>query len=248
MARYYQAADVCVSIPSSDSSPRSVWEAMACGCPVVRIRPAVGARADHAGARRARRPGRCRRRRRRDRAACSGPAARARLADRGRAARREPTATGQAEMDRLARVYRSLRAMPALTTITDGASSLRSRTEWDALVLAMPRPSPFLLHGWLLEWWRHHGRRSPPVRHVAREARPADRRATAVRRAPLRPAGRARASARTPPRSPTSSSRTTRTRRRRRCCRPCGRSGADLADVFGLPQPAGRPAAGDGRS
>jgi glycosyltransferase involved in cell wall biosynthesis len=35
MAAYYQAADVCVSIPSSDSSPRSVWEAMACGCPVV---------------------------------------------------------------------------------------------------------------------------------------------------------------------------------------------------------------------
>jgi hypothetical protein len=24
-----------LSIPSSDSSPRSVWEAMACGCPVV---------------------------------------------------------------------------------------------------------------------------------------------------------------------------------------------------------------------
>jgi glycosyltransferase involved in cell wall biosynthesis len=35
MAAYYQAADVCVSIPSSDSSPRSVWEAMACGCPVI---------------------------------------------------------------------------------------------------------------------------------------------------------------------------------------------------------------------
>jgi glycosyltransferase involved in cell wall biosynthesis len=35
MAWYYQAADVCVSIPSSDSSPRSVWEAMACGCPAV---------------------------------------------------------------------------------------------------------------------------------------------------------------------------------------------------------------------
>ena len=27
MADYYRAADVCVSIPSSDSSPRSVWEA-----------------------------------------------------------------------------------------------------------------------------------------------------------------------------------------------------------------------------
>jgi CelD/BcsL family acetyltransferase involved in cellulose biosynthesis len=28
---------------------------------------------------------------------------------------------------------------------------------WDDLVRAMPRPSPFLLHGWLLEWWRHYG-------------------------------------------------------------------------------------------
>jgi L-malate glycosyltransferase len=35
MADYFKAADVCVSIPSSDSSPRSVWEAMACGCPCV---------------------------------------------------------------------------------------------------------------------------------------------------------------------------------------------------------------------
>ncbi len=35
MADYYRAADVCVSIASSDSSPRSVWEAMACGCPCV---------------------------------------------------------------------------------------------------------------------------------------------------------------------------------------------------------------------
>jgi CelD/BcsL family acetyltransferase involved in cellulose biosynthesis len=30
-------------------------------------------------------------------------------------------------------------------------------SEWDTLVLAMPRPSPFLLHGWLAEWWRHYG-------------------------------------------------------------------------------------------
>ena len=35
MADYYRAADVCVSIPSSDSSPRSVWEAMGCGAPCV---------------------------------------------------------------------------------------------------------------------------------------------------------------------------------------------------------------------
>jgi glycosyltransferase involved in cell wall biosynthesis len=31
----YRAADVYVSIPSSDSSPRSVWEAIACGVPTV---------------------------------------------------------------------------------------------------------------------------------------------------------------------------------------------------------------------
>jgi glycosyltransferase involved in cell wall biosynthesis len=35
LAEYYRAADVCVSIPSSDSSPRSVWEAMGCGAPCV---------------------------------------------------------------------------------------------------------------------------------------------------------------------------------------------------------------------
>jgi L-malate glycosyltransferase len=35
MADYYRAADVCLSIPSTDNSPRSVWEAMACGCPCV---------------------------------------------------------------------------------------------------------------------------------------------------------------------------------------------------------------------
>ncbi|MDQ6695222.1 MAG: glycosyltransferase family 4 protein [Chloroflexota bacterium] len=32
---YYTAADVCVSVASSDSSPKSVLEAMACGTPVV---------------------------------------------------------------------------------------------------------------------------------------------------------------------------------------------------------------------
>jgi CelD/BcsL family acetyltransferase involved in cellulose biosynthesis len=30
--------------------------------------------------------------------------------------------------------------------------------EWDSLVRAMARPSPFLLHGWLAEWWRCYGR------------------------------------------------------------------------------------------
>ena len=35
MADYYRASDVCISIPTSDSSPRSVWEALGCGCPCV---------------------------------------------------------------------------------------------------------------------------------------------------------------------------------------------------------------------
>jgi glycosyltransferase involved in cell wall biosynthesis len=35
LAAFYRAADVCVSIPDTDSSPRSVWEAMACGCACV---------------------------------------------------------------------------------------------------------------------------------------------------------------------------------------------------------------------
>lgn len=35
LARWYRAADVCVSIPDTDSSPRTVWEALACGRPVV---------------------------------------------------------------------------------------------------------------------------------------------------------------------------------------------------------------------
>jgi glycosyltransferase involved in cell wall biosynthesis len=35
MGDVYRAADVVVSVPSSDSSPRSVWEALACGRPVV---------------------------------------------------------------------------------------------------------------------------------------------------------------------------------------------------------------------
>lgn len=35
MADYFRAADVCISATSSDSSPRSIWEAMACGAPCV---------------------------------------------------------------------------------------------------------------------------------------------------------------------------------------------------------------------
>ena len=42
-------------------------------------------------------------------------------------------------------------------TISSEESFAALGAEWDALVRAMPRPSPFLLHGWLTEWWRHYG-------------------------------------------------------------------------------------------
>jgi CelD/BcsL family acetyltransferase involved in cellulose biosynthesis len=40
-------------------------------------------------------------------------------------------------------------------TAEDAFASLADR--WDPLVRAMARPSPFMLHCWLLEWWRHYG-------------------------------------------------------------------------------------------
>jgi CelD/BcsL family acetyltransferase involved in cellulose biosynthesis len=54
-------------------------------------------------------------------------------------------------------------------TITEPEELAALHEEWDALVLAMRRPSPFLLHGWLLEWWRHHSDRGRLSVHVARE-------------------------------------------------------------------------------
>jgi CelD/BcsL family acetyltransferase involved in cellulose biosynthesis len=56
-----------------------------------------------------------------------------------------------------------------IATITDPAEFASLRTEWDPLVHAMRRPSPFMLHGWLLEWWRHHADVGRLTVHVARE-------------------------------------------------------------------------------
>jgi CelD/BcsL family acetyltransferase involved in cellulose biosynthesis len=58
---------------------------------------------------------------------------------------------------------------PALTTVTDTADFAALGGAWDELVHAMPRPSPFLLHGWQLEWWRHHGAGRRLCVHVAHE-------------------------------------------------------------------------------
>jgi CelD/BcsL family acetyltransferase involved in cellulose biosynthesis len=43
---------------------------------------------------------------------------------------------------------------------------------WDDLVRSMPRPSPFLLHAWLVEWWRYHGDGADlAVHHATRDGR-----------------------------------------------------------------------------
>jgi CelD/BcsL family acetyltransferase involved in cellulose biosynthesis len=55
--------------------------------------------------------------------------------------------------------------------------------EWDGLVEAMARPSPFLLHGWLAEWWRHcAGGAQPSIEVVRHEGRLVGALPLAVRR------------------------------------------------------------------
>jgi CelD/BcsL family acetyltransferase involved in cellulose biosynthesis len=54
-----------------------------------------------------------------------------------------------------------------VATIASEAEFARLAGSWDELVRAMRRPSPFLLHGWLLEWWRHYGGDAELAVHVA---------------------------------------------------------------------------------
>jgi CelD/BcsL family acetyltransferase involved in cellulose biosynthesis len=64
---------------------------------------------------------------------------------------------------------RSVRSAGTLTfgTISSDASFAALAGTWDELVRAMPRPSPFFLHGWLLEWWRHYGEGATLAVYVA---------------------------------------------------------------------------------
>jgi CelD/BcsL family acetyltransferase involved in cellulose biosynthesis len=52
-------------------------------------------------------------------------------------------------------------------TVSTEAGFAELAGDWDELVRAMPRPSPFLLHAWLLEWWRHYGGEAELAVHVA---------------------------------------------------------------------------------
>ena len=52
-------------------------------------------------------------------------------------------------------------------TISTESAFAELEEPWDELVRTMPRPSPFLLHRWLLEWWRHYGIDAALDVHVA---------------------------------------------------------------------------------
>ncbi len=59
----------------------------------------------------------------------------------------------------------------SVQTLRDERAFAGLAGEWDGLVAAMKRPSPFLCHGWLLEWWRHYGRDATLQVHTARRGR-----------------------------------------------------------------------------
>ena len=42
-------------------------------------------------------------------------------------------------------------------TVDSEDAFVRLGEQWNGLVYASARPSPFMLHCWLLEWWRHYG-------------------------------------------------------------------------------------------
>jgi CelD/BcsL family acetyltransferase involved in cellulose biosynthesis len=46
---------------------------------------------------------------------------------------------------------------PTCTVVERESELADLRLSWDELVHAMPRPSPFLLNTWLIEWYRHYG-------------------------------------------------------------------------------------------
>jgi CelD/BcsL family acetyltransferase involved in cellulose biosynthesis len=56
-------------------------------------------------------------------------------------------------------------------TISTDAEFAALGDSWDRLVRAMPRPSPHLLHAWLLAWWRHYDEDSELAVHVAYRGR-----------------------------------------------------------------------------
>ncbi len=57
---------------------------------------------------------------------------------------------------------------PVVETMSSAPAFEELVEQWDDLVREMPRPSPFLLHAWLSEWWRHYGDAGTPAVHLVR--------------------------------------------------------------------------------
>ena len=58
---------------------------------------------------------------------------------------------------------------PATTDVaTESTFDALDAVRWDELVGSMPRPTPFLLHGWIVPWWRHYGADRELAIHVSR--------------------------------------------------------------------------------
>ena len=66
----------------------------------------------------------------------------------------------QTPLDRGETLEKALSGRPTYRVISTELELAELRASWDDLVRAMPRPSPFLLHTWLVEWYRHYGRGS----------------------------------------------------------------------------------------
>lgn len=58
---------------------------------------------------------------------------------------------------------------PLVETVSTAAVFEGLADGWDDLVREMPRPSPFLLHSWLSEWWRHYGESGRLAVYVVRQ-------------------------------------------------------------------------------
>jgi CelD/BcsL family acetyltransferase involved in cellulose biosynthesis len=61
-----------------------------------------------------------------------------------------------------------LSGTPVVESVSSPAAFEELADAWDELVREMPRPSPFLLHAWLSEWWNHYGDTGTVAVHVVR--------------------------------------------------------------------------------
>jgi 2-polyprenyl-6-methoxyphenol hydroxylase-like FAD-dependent oxidoreductase/CelD/BcsL family acetyltransferase involved in cellulose biosynthesis len=72
-------------------------------------------------------------------------------------ARRLPQGAARIQMDTAGEAAMATPNDLTLSVISDANGLQALGPDWDRLVLAAERPSPFLLHDWVTAWWRHFG-------------------------------------------------------------------------------------------